>query len=127
MADYKSDEARRKMREILAGAERGQHARILRYDTPVAHVVSNEWYESALSQMIKRPATAYDLARLRSIPLTQLQANDWIASGNELRRVETVSVGNETVSFYLAGKLNPETQAAGELVSVVRPEAEADD
>lgn len=45
-----SDEARRKLRDLLDAVEHdGEHVTILRYDTPVAVMVPVEWHRQALA------------------------------------------------------------------------------
>lgn len=47
----KSDEARRRFRDLLTEAERGGVVEIRRYDTPTAVMVSPDWYERAAALM----------------------------------------------------------------------------
>lgn len=45
-----SDDARRKLRELLNAVEHdGEHVTILRYDTPAAVMVPVEWHRQALA------------------------------------------------------------------------------
>lgn len=44
----RSDDARRRLRELLNAVEREEaHIYVLRYDTPAAVIVPVEWYEQA--------------------------------------------------------------------------------
>lgn len=56
MRDVRSDEARRQFRDLLdeVQGDAGAAIRILRYDTPVAVIVSQEWYEQATAQIAKK-------------------------------------------------------------------------
>jgi prevent-host-death family protein len=47
-----SDDARRKLRELLNAVEHdGEHVTILRYDTPAAVMVPVEWYKAAKAKI----------------------------------------------------------------------------
>ena len=47
-----SDDARRKLRELLNAVEHdGEHVIILRYDTPAAVMVPVEWHKQALAAL----------------------------------------------------------------------------
>jgi len=48
----RSDEARRRLRDLLDEVEHEDaHVYVLRYDRPVAVIVSAEWYEEAKSKI----------------------------------------------------------------------------
>jgi prevent-host-death family protein len=52
-----SDDARRKLRELLNAVEHDEeHVTILRYDTPAAVMVPVEWYEQAKRAIAERAA-----------------------------------------------------------------------
>ena len=47
-----SDEARRRLRDLLNAVEHdGEHVTILRYDTPAAVLVPVEWHKQALAAL----------------------------------------------------------------------------
>jgi prevent-host-death family protein len=48
MKQVRSDEIRRRLRELMNAVERdGEHVTILRYDEPVAVIVPVDWHEQA--------------------------------------------------------------------------------
>jgi prevent-host-death family protein len=52
MMQVRSDEIRRKLRELIKAVERdGEHAEILRYDEPVAVIVPVEWHKKAVAAL----------------------------------------------------------------------------
>jgi prevent-host-death family protein len=52
MKQVRSDEIRRRLRELMNAVERdGEHVTILRYDEPVAVIVPVDWHEKAAAAL----------------------------------------------------------------------------
>jgi prevent-host-death family protein len=49
--EVRSDEARRRLRNLLDAVEDGVHVTLLRYNKPAAVIVPVEWYEQAKVQV----------------------------------------------------------------------------
>ncbi|HMH90139.1 MAG TPA: hypothetical protein VK586_03540 [Streptosporangiaceae bacterium] len=116
-------EAQRDLGALLDLIETGTASiEIARNGVPAAVIAHPDWYAWAtgvIAGAASRPGTSMD--RRETIAVRYLREGDWLpGDSGALNRVESVSVGTNTVSWCLARDLNAQSLRIDSDVVVVR-------